>query len=283
MHTATIDGKAEEFRLQVRFWGVRGSYATTGVKFAGHGGNTACLEIRTGHDDVMIFDCGSGIRRLGEMLARSGAGKLSIPIFLTHFHWDHIQGIPYFIPLFVPSNEFTFYSFRDGAEAHSILAGQMAAPYFPVGFDVVPSKLDFVKMGAEPVERGAVVKAFPMNHPQGAVGYRIEHEGATIVYASDLEHGNAELDKVLRENAREADVLIYDAQYTPAEYESKRGWGHSTWLEATRAARDAGVKKLVLIHHDPEHDDDAMQRIADAARQEFGNTEAAVEGLCIRV
>jgi phosphoribosyl 1,2-cyclic phosphodiesterase len=285
----SVMAKEESFRLQLRFWGVRGSYAATGEKFAGHGGNTACLEIRSRPDEVAIFDGGSGIRRLGQTLLRQGTAKqapgggISVPVFLTHFHWDHIQGIPYFTPLYDERNEFTFYSFRDPVEARAILGEQMATPYFPIDFDAVPSGLNFARVRSEPVDFGARVSAFPMNHPQGAVGYRIEHQGASIVYASDLEHGDAELDKVLRKNAEGADVLIYDAQYTPAEYESKRGWGHSTWLEATRVARDAGVKRLLLIHHDPEHDDEDLQRIVDAARGEFEATEAAREELCIRL
>jgi phosphoribosyl 1,2-cyclic phosphodiesterase len=270
-------------KLLLKFWGVRGSLPATGSGFVEFGGNTACLEVRVPSGEVLIFDGGSGLRQLGKALAiEKPQGGRTLPFFLTHFHWDHLQGIPFFQPIFHPGNHVTFYSMLEKAE--QVLGTAISRPYFPMDLNDFPSRRDFVRMDAEPVEcSGATVRAFPMNHPQGAIGYRIENQGASIVYASDVEHGHPELDRVLRENAAGADLLIYDAQYTPEEYEGKRGWGHSTWLEATRVARDAGVKKLLLIHHDPEHGDEEMRRIVDAARREFEGTDAAREGMCVQL
>lgn len=278
--TNTSDG-VQEFRLLLRFWGVRGSLPATGPGYAEFGGNTACLEIRAPSGEVLVFDGGSGLRRLGNSLAKERpAGGRNIPFFLTHFHWDHIQGIPFFQPIFDPRNRMTIHSMRE--DASDVLERAISRPFFPLDFEAFGAEKQYLRMEGMTVEHfGVTVRSFPMNHPQGAIGYRIESAGATIVYASDLEHGEPELDRVLRENAQGADVLVYDAQYTPEEYAGKKGWGHSTWLEATRVAKDAGVKKLVLIHHDPEHEDAEMRRIVDLARTEFACTEAAREGLTI--
>lgn len=158
----------------------------------------------------------------------------------------------------------------------------MSQPYFPVQFEFLHARREFAK--ADSIhDSGLRVKAFPLNHPQAAVGYRFELDGAVLVHASDCEHGDKKLDPVLRDYAQGADVLIYDSQYTPEEYESKRGWGHSTWLEATKIAKDAGVKHLVLFHHDPMRNDTALRELELRARECFENTTAAQEGASIQI
>jgi phosphoribosyl 1,2-cyclic phosphodiesterase len=203
---------------------------------------------------------------------------------MTHFHWDHIQGIPFFAPLYNPANILTFHSSHDAETLREILDGQMTHPYFPVPFEEVPAKREFVCVPGEGVHYGNMsIHPFPMNHPQGATGYRLESGGATIVHASDLEHGDKQMDAILRDYAQNADVLIYDAQYTPEEYELKRGWGHSTWVEAVKVARETNVNHLVLFHHDPMHNDGFLEGVVKEARNKFENTDAAREGWSIRV
>jgi phosphoribosyl 1,2-cyclic phosphodiesterase len=268
-----------DFRLRLRFWGVRGSIATPQPDNLGFGGNTTCLEIRLPNNEIVIIDGGTGLRYLGLSLMQEFADqKLSLRILMTHFHWDHIQGIPFFAPLYVPGNEVAFYSEHPGEQLRETLEGQMSSPYFPVRFEHMAARRSFVQMPPDLRIGGATIHAFQMNHPQGASGYRIERDGAVIVHASDLEHGDAKFEKILLDHAQNADVLIYDAQYTPEEYESKIGWGHSTWVEAVRIAREAKVKKLVLFHHDPGHDDRFMEALVDQARKHFENTEAAKQG-----
>jgi phosphoribosyl 1,2-cyclic phosphodiesterase len=268
-------------RVRLRFWGVRGSTPTPQVENLTFGGNTSCVEIRTAANDCIIFDAGSGIRNLGQTLMKEAAGQpINVKLFLTHFHWDHIQGVPFFAPIYGPKNHVEFYTGIEGRPLQETLEGQMAKPYFPVDFDQVAAKREF-----NTIDRGEMVDAngvkiipFPLNHPQHASGYRIEAHGAVIVYATDYEHGHPELDKTLRDYAADADILICDAQYTPIEYETKRGWGHSTWLNAIHVARDAGARQLFLFHHDPTHDDQQMMRITEDARMQFENTTAAWEG-----
>ncbi|MCU1327381.1 MAG: hypothetical protein JWN34_2751 [Bryobacterales bacterium] len=266
---------------RLRFWGVRGSTPTPTIENLTFGGNTPCVEIRTADNQVIIFDAGSGIRNLGQSLMKEAGGQnIDASIFLTHFHWDHIQGIPFFAPIYGPKNKVSFYSGIQGRPLQETLEGQMAKPYFPVNFDQVAAQRSFhliprqesVKVGS------ATIIPFEMNHPQGAAGYRVEIGDAVIVYATDYEHGDPEHDKTLRKYAEKADILICDAQYTPAEYESHRGWGHSTWLNAVHVAKDAGARRLFLFHHDPTHDDQSMMRIAEDARMHFENAIAAWEG-----
>jgi len=267
--------------LQLRLCGTRGSIPTPIATNLGHGGNTSCIQILIpGHPETtFIFDAGTGIHTLGRELSTNPATPHNLHIFLTHFHWDHIQGLPGFAPLFTPQNTLTFYSTHPPEELRNLLAAQMAAPYFPIDFESLPATRHFVQLPAQPTQiHGLTIEPFALHHPGGATGYRISHNGSTIVYATDHEHGNPEADARLLHAATNADILLYDAQYTPETYPQRIGWGHSTWLEAARLAARANVKQLVLFHHDPTHDDATLHRIADQARQHFPNTTAATEG-----
>jgi ribonuclease BN (tRNA processing enzyme) len=154
----------------------------------------------------------------------------------------------------------------------------MSKPYFPVSLDAAAPRT-FVEIDRPEVQVGDIrILPFPMNHPQGAYGYRVETDGCSVVYASDLEHGHPKLDKVVREFAEGTDLLIYDSQYTPEEYPKHKGWGHSTWLEATRVARDAQAKQLMLFHHDPWHSDQFLVEVGRSARAAFEHTLVAAEG-----
>lgn len=275
----------EDYRLQVRFWGVRGSIPTPVAENLGYGGNTTCLEVRTPANDIFVIDGGTGVRNLGIALLRESAGQtLNLRLLMTHFHWDHIQGLPFFGPLYAKSNQVTFLSGLSPQAVKDTLEGQMVGPYFPIPFHFLAAQKDFHQIGDGGAGySGITIRPFEMNHPQGAYGYRFEAGGAVIVHASDFEHGDARFDAILREYAKDADVLICDAQFTPEEYENRKGWGHSTWLEGTRIARDAGAKRLVLFHHAPEHTDQEVAAIEAQARAVFPNTDAAREGMSIRV
>jgi phosphoribosyl 1,2-cyclic phosphodiesterase len=269
--------------IQLKFWGVRGSIPTPQIENLKYGGNTSCLELRLADNQSIIFDAGSGLRKLGyELVKEANGADLDLKVFLTHFHWDHIQGIPFFAPLFRPGSRVTFHSHCNGS-LEETLEGQMSRPYFPIDLASVAARREFVELDSVRVSfSGISIQPFPLNHPQGAIGYRIEADSSVIVYATDLEHGHPQLDRVLLDHASAADVLIYDAQYTPDEYLRFRNWGHSTWLEAVRVAREAGVRHLVLFHHDPSHDDEFMDHVLAEARQHFDQLSIATEGQEIR-
>lgn len=265
--------------MKVRFWGVRGSIPTPEPDRLRYGGNTTCLEIGTPDlREPVIIDGGSGIRALGDEIQNRSVGR--IHIMLTHFHWDHIQGLPSFAPLFQSGAAITIYANRPTLETCLLLAAQMGDPYFPVTFAELGSQLEFkhIECGKE-FEIGSLkVEPFQLNHPQGAVGYRIESEGHVLVHASDHEAGVAEIDAGLVHAARGANMLVMDAQYTPQEYPAKIGWGHSSYAHATDAAQAAGVKQLLLFHHDPAHNDDFLDQMHVEAQQRFRATGMAREG-----
>ena len=211
-------------------------------------------------------------------------------ILVTHYHWDHIQGIPFFHPFFESQNRFHFYSFQSkylGPNSlEQVFAAQLASPYFPVDVTMMTAARDFREVAdAESWEvNGTHITARFLNHPQGCLGYRIETTGGSIVYATDNEPGNPTCDQNLLQLAQGADVLIYDAQYSPEQLASDRkGWGHSSWLEGVKIAREAKVRNLVLFHHDPDSPDKVVDGFLSAARQEFPATWAATEGMSINL
>jgi phosphoribosyl 1,2-cyclic phosphodiesterase len=273
--------------MQIRFWGVRGSTPTPEPRNSRYGGNTSCIEVRLNDNTLIILDCGSGLRGLGKSLQNEfGAQPIQASLFLTHFHWDHIQGIPFFLPFYRRGNQFMFYSvLRTGSDLKDTIEGQMANPYFPVNMGVMGARRQFSSLEGQPVSlKGATLRSASLNHPQGCVGYRVDADGGALVLATDNEPGSPVHDRNLRDLAQDADVMVYDAQYTPEQLAGeKKGWGHSSWLEGVRIARECNVKTLILFHHDPDSDDDYVDELVMKARQEFPSTWGANEGLTITV
>lgn len=265
-------------QMRLRFWGVRGSLAVPGPSTAEFGGNTACVQLKGAGSDVILFDAGTGIRAAGQQLLATSRGPLRIHLFLTHFHWDHIQGLPFFVPLFNPENHVTIYSSKFTAPLGEALRGLMAPPYFSISFDDLKARVELVELSAAVTIGDLRIAPVEVHHPQGACAYRVERGDLRFLYVPDREHGDARLDAVLLEAARGATALVIDSQYTPEEYGRHRGWGHSTWAESVKLAREARVKTLVLFHHDPSHSDDIVRRIEEHARREFADTFAAKEG-----
>jgi phosphoribosyl 1,2-cyclic phosphodiesterase len=266
--------------LHIRFWGVRGSCASAGHDTAEVGGNTSCVEV-VSKGTRIVLDAGTGLRALGAQLMQHG-GAHDVHLLLSHFHWDHIQGFPFFTPAYVKGNRIEVYGPERaaGRDVRAALDAQMRAPHFPVGLDAMRAELGFypVPAGAMFKIGNVMVTAAAANHPGGCLAYRLESGGRSVVYATDTEHGD-DLDSGLVELARGCDVLIYDAQYTETEYATRRGWGHSTPNEAVRLAQATGAGQLILFHHDPAHDDDAISAMETAARAVHPTTTAAREGL----
>jgi phosphoribosyl 1,2-cyclic phosphodiesterase len=273
---------------KLSFWGVRGSTPTVDRVTFRYGGNTPCIELVTPDGSRFILDCGTGVRMLGNRLvAAAGEETINAHIFVTHYHWDHIQGIPFFAPLYSEQNRFHFYSFRSeflGRDSlKRVFEAQMAQPYFPVNLSAMSAVREFTEVaGGDSFDVcDTRVTTRLLNHPQGCLGFRFETPAGIIVYATDNEPGRPEFDAGLRELAEGADIFINDAQYTPQQLDTHRGWGHSTWKEGVRVAKEAGVRHLVLFHHDPDSSDKAVDGILRDARGEFGNTWAAAEGMVL--
>jgi len=271
--------------MRIRFWGVRGSTPAAQPENMRYGGNTSCVEVRLG-DNLYIFDCGTGLRVLGQALRHEFDGRpVSAHVFVSHFHWDHIQGIPFFGPLYDNrENRFQFHCSSRTRGLKRVLEDQMAAPYFPVGLTEMQAQQNFYDLGEGRIQLGDVtLQTLWLNHPQGCMGFRLETKEGVMVYATDNEPGDALFDKNVRKLAAGADVLIYDAQYLPQEYERKRGWGHSHWREAINVVTESGAKELVLFHHDPEHDDACLDQVVKEARNYYPRLRAAAEGMQIEV
>lgn len=249
------------------FWGVRGSIACPSADHVLFGGNTSCIELQAGTERI-ILDAGTGLRELGIRFSREGVREASM--LLTHTHWDHINGFPFFTPAYAPGRSFRIMAGHLGAgRVRDVLAGQMAEPVFPVPLETMRAELLFEDFSAGDhflLGPEVKVKTSPLNHPNGATGYRIEYAGKSVCYVTDTEHVVGRPDERVLALIEGADLVIYDASYTDDEFPSKIGWGHSTWQEAIRLCRMAHVKKLAIFHHAPEHDDPFMSKLEQEAR-----------------
>ena len=263
-------------RVMVRFWGTRGSIPTPGPRTIRYGGNTSCVEVRCG-DKILMLDCGTGAREMGLALTKEFEGKrLDVYIFVGHTHWDHIQGFPFFAPAYTAGTRLVIHSLRGSDKSlEKVFTGQMDASYFPVSASDLVARLQFVEMEGVVTIGEVRVSHVYLNHPGVAIGFRIDVGKKSVVYISDHEPysrlsganpHNAKLDREISDFARAADLYIREAQYTDEEYPVKRGWGHSTWMDAIESAHTANAKLLALFHHDPMHDDDTLDRIVNDCR-----------------
>lgn len=272
--------------MDIRFWGVRGSIAVSGPQYAATGGATPCVEVV--HDGVrLILDGGTGLRALGDSL---GWAPFEATLLFTHVHWDHIQGVSFFMPAFNPAVKLQFMGTRrDSGSLRDALDTQMRPPTFPITLDMMRAQLSFREIEREEPFNVGPFRVTPrdLNHPDGVLAYRIEAGGRAIVFATDVEHGDV-LDERLIRLADGADLLIHDAQYTLAEYEGRsgpprRGWGHSRWTDAVAVGQRAQVGRLALYHHDPGRDDAGVDAIEREARALYAPSFAAREGERIAV
>jgi phosphoribosyl 1,2-cyclic phosphodiesterase len=267
--------------LSVRFRGVRGSIACPSPAYMGFGGNTSCVEVRAG-GRVVILDAGTGIRPLGQLLKREGAREADI--LFSHTHWDHVNGFPFFTPAFDPDHAFRVFAghLAERGGIREALAGHMNEPMFPVPLDVMRARLSFTDFPAgETLDLGPGLRArtAPLNHPNGATAYRIEHAGRSVCYVTDTEHVPGRPDERVLALIAGADLVIYDSTYTDAGFPARVGWGHSTWQEGLRLVRRAGAHRLVVFHHDPDHDDEVMAGIEHELAGESEGNLVAREGM----
>ena len=290
--------------MRIRFWGTRGSLAKPGPSTIRYGGNTSCVEVRARDGTLIILDCGTGAHELGRSLVMSGERPIRGHLLLTHTHWDHIQGFPFFAPLFMPGNEWDVYAPQGlGQRLEDTLAGQMEYEYFPVTLGQLGATIRYHELTEGTFDLGTVqVTARYLNHPGIALGYRLEASGVVVVYATDHEpHSRhqpeaadpARVLPVHHEDQRHveflagADLVIHDAQYTLKEYPNKLTWGHSPAELAVDFALAAGAKRLALFHHDPLRDDAALDRLVESCRRRAAagglDVFAAAEGQTIEL
>ncbi len=273
-------GPEEDSRLT--FWGVIGSAPVSCAGQRTYGSHTICTTFKADTDELIVIDAGTGIIRLGDSIA---SGTTPLPsrfhLLFTHFHLDHILGLPFFKPLHAAGAPITFYSPWSGAETRAALKGVMAGRRYPIDFEDTASTKEFRRLSGDSLDiAGVNVSWCPLRHPQASVAYRLHYGDRAIVLSTDTEHLPDRVDEKLRNFCRNADLLVYDATFTPEEYPNKIGWGHSTWRDGIRLAEEAGVKRLLLSHLNPEHPDSLLDAIQEQARKKFPSTRVARE-ICL--
>ncbi len=269
--------------LRVKFWGVRGSIACPQASHILYGGNTSCVEVFAGEHRT-VLDAGTGIRLLGREFLRENVTQ--VDLLLTHTHWDHINGFPFFVPAYDPRRTLHIMAghLKGRGSIQDVLSAQMDNPMFPVPLGAMQSSLrieDFDAGEHFALRPEVQIKTAPLRHPNGATAYRIEHGGKSMCYVTDTEHVPGRPDENVLGLIEGSDLVIYDCTYTEEEFPAKISWGHSTWNEGIKLCRAANVKQLAIFHHDPDHDDDFMDNIAAEAKAEWENTFVACEGMIV--
>jgi phosphoribosyl 1,2-cyclic phosphodiesterase len=271
--------------MSVKFWGVRGSIACPGNATSRYGGNTSCVEIKGGKQ-TFIFDAGTGLRELGKTFPSTG--KTEINIFLSHCHIDHICGLPFFAPCYSRMNTVRLWAgnllprFRLG----EVIEQMMAAPLFPIRHDIFDADLQFrdFHVGETLAPSSAIkLRTIRLNHPDGATGYRVEYDGRSIAYVTDHESHGDTVDQHLASFLKDVDLLICDCTYTAEELRTHLGWGHSSWQQGIQLAAAARAKRFCLFHHDPDHDDVQLDRIAAEVSKQHPGSMVAYEGLIVEI
>ncbi len=271
--------------FKIKFWGVRGSIATPSPRHIAFGGNTSCIEVSVGGRRI-VLDAGTGMRMLGHWFNQKNVKEASI--LLSHTHWDHINGFPFFSPAFRKDCAFTIMAGHLAAHGgiKKVFETQMSNPVFPVPLDAIGAQLDFAdfQAGADiALARGVLIRTAALNHPDGATGYRIEYQGKSMCYVTDTEHVPGQPDQNVLALIAGADLVVYDSTYTDKEFSHKVGWGHSTWQEGIRLCRAAGAKRLAIFHHDPDHEDPFMEAVEEEARRIWEGAFVARENMRVNL
>lgn len=293
--------------MKIKFWGVRGSIPCPGPRTMKYGGNGACLQLTVeDRKEIIVIDAGSGVRELGNSLLKHELpnGPMDISLYLSHTHWDHIMGFPYFVPIYIPGTTLKVVgpvSFEDDP-LEDVVGGQMKYRYFPINVSELAADIEYSRLREEPeidLGDGLIMSTKILNHPITALGYRFEHKGKVFctcydhepyrnLFITDPEHPEydeamayegeevaKEQNLAIEDFFRGADLLVHDSQYTEEEYQTKVGWGHSTFEHAIASANRAGVKKLILFHHDPDRTDEQIDELAKTYCEpgKYGDTE----------
>ena len=266
--------------VKIKFWGVRGSFPSPRKDTVEYGGHTSCVEVRTSENDLIILDMGTGMIDLGRSLVNEENPPLSAHAIISHYHWDHLFGFLGFNPLYNPNFTFNMYGKEDKMTPREIIQYIQNHTFWPVDMSMLDADINlniFPDEGLK-IKENITITSSLHGHPNGANSYKIKIADKIIAYSTDCEHPAEHLNKNIIENARNADILIHDAQYHGYELEKYKGWGHSSWEQSIEVAQQANAKKLVLFHHDPFRSDDELYEIEQKAQKEFPNTIVAKQG-----
>lgn len=268
--------------MKIKFYGTRGSIPVCNRDFLEFGGNTTSIQLTRDNGRIAILDAGTGIRQLGNDLIKNGFHQEELFIGFTHFHWDHIQGFPFFGPAYNSNlviNILAMGKDRRINDLEGIFKGQMKPEYFPIPLQSMGAKFNFLKLDHNELNiNGTIVRVIKQNHAGDSFGYRIEDNGKSLVFCTDLEHGDSVLPEIV-DFCKNADLLVHDGQYTPEQLKTHKGWGHSSYEQAIEVAEKAGVKKLAITHHDPEHNDAFLTRLEKKCQKRLPNCVFARENM----